>query len=125
MDATLQLISPNSRLVIAQLLEFGNELTNYLISRLLSKVKDDVVESLNLQLEQMQLTLHMYPEAQALKESMSSVHDLVVSLPDIKETVQRTYGIVQSLDQSRLGIWNKIQIETISMLTVDLQIKNV
>jgi hypothetical protein len=88
-------------------------------------VKDDVVESLNLQLEQMQLTRNLYPEAQALMESMSNVHELVVSLPDITETVQRTYGLVQSLDQSRLGMWNKIQVETISMLTIDLQMKNV
>ena len=88
-------------------------------------MKDDVVESLNLQLEQMQLTLHLYPEAQALMESMSNVHELVVSLPDITETVQRTYVLVQSLDQSRLGMWNKIQLETISMLTIDLQMKTV
>jgi hypothetical protein len=88
-------------------------------------VKDDVVESLNLQLEQMQLTRHLYPEAQALMESMSNVHELVVSLPDITETVQKTYGLVQSLDQSRLGVWNKIQVETISMLTIDLQMKTV
>jgi hypothetical protein len=83
-------------------------------------VKDDVVESLNLQLEQMQLTRHLYPVAQALTESMSNVHELVVSLPDITETVQRTYGLVQGLDQSRLGMWNNIQVETISMLTIDL-----
>jgi hypothetical protein len=68
---------------------------------------------------------HLYPEAQALMESMSNVHELVVSLPNITETVQKTYGLVQSLDQSRLGMWNKIQIETISMLTIDLQMKNV
>jgi hypothetical protein len=67
-------------------------------------VKDDVVESLSLQLEQMQLTQHLYPEAQALRESMSDVQQLVVSLPNMADTIQRTYGIVQSLDQSRLGM---------------------
>lgn len=87
-------------------------------------MKDDVVESLNLQLEQMQLTRNLYPEAQALMESMSNVQELVESLPDIKETVQRTYGLVQSLDQSRLGMWNEIQVEATSMLTIDLQMKN-
>lgn len=88
-------------------------------------MKDDVVESLNLQLEQMQLTRHLYSEAQALMESMSNVRELVVSLPDISETVQKTYGLVQSLDQTRLGMWNKIQVETVSMLTINLQMKTV
>lgn len=83
-------------------------LTDEHISRLLSQVKDDVVKALNLQLEQMQPMRHLYPEAQGLIESMSNVHELVVSLPNITETVQKTYGLVQSLDQSRLGMWNKI-----------------
>jgi hypothetical protein len=72
-------------------------------------VKEDVVESLNLQLEQMQLTRNLYPEAQALVESMSNVQELVASLPNITDTVQRTYGIVQSLDQSRLGMCKKFK----------------
>jgi len=59
----------------------------------------------------MQLTRNLYPEAQALVESMSNVQELVESLPNITDTVQRTYGIVQSLDQSRLGVCNKIQME--------------
>ena len=88
-------------------------------------MKDDVVESLDLQLEQMQLTRHLYSEAQALMESMSNVRELVVSLPDISETVQKTYGLVQSLDQTRLGMWNKIQVETVSVLTINLQMKTV
>ena len=86
-------------------------------------MKDDVVESFNLQLEQMQLTRHLYSEAQALMESISNVRELVVSLPDISETVQKTYGLVQSLDQTRLGMWNKIQVETVPMLTINLQMK--
>ncbi len=93
------------------------------MSRLLSKVKDDVVESLNLQLEQMQLTRHLYSEAQALTDSMSNIRELVVSLPDISETVQKTYSLVKSLDQTRLGMWNKVQVETVSMLTINLQMK--
>lgn len=88
-------------------------------------MKDDVVESLNLQLEQMQLTRHVYSEAQALIESMSNVRDLVVSLPEISETVQRTYGLVRSLDQARLGMWNIIQVGIVPMLTLDLQMKTV
>ena len=88
-------------------------------------MKDDVVESLNLQLEQMQLMRHLNSEAQALMESMSNVRELVVSLPDISETVQKTYGLVQGLDQTRLGIWNKIEVETVFMLTIDLQMKTV
>ena len=86
-------------------------------------MKDDVVESLDLQLEQMQLTRHLYSEAQVLMESMSNVRELVVSLPDISETVQKTYGLVQSLDRTRLGMWNKIQVETVSRLTINLQMK--
>ena len=93
------------------------------MSRLLSKVKDDVVESLNLQLEQMQLTRHLYSEAQALTDSMSNIRELVVSLPDISETVQKTYSLVKSLDQTRLGMLNKVQVETVSMLTINLQMK--
>ncbi len=46
----------------------------------LPTVKDDVVESLSLQLEQMLLTGNLYPEAKALMDSMSNVHELVVSL---------------------------------------------
>lgn len=88
-------------------------------------MKDDVVVSLNLQLEQMQVTRHLHSEAQALMESMSNVRELVVSLPDISETVQKTYGLVQSLDQARLGMWNKIHVETVSMLTINLQMKTV
>ncbi len=86
-------------------------------------MKDDVVDSLNLQLEQMQLTRHLYSEAQALTESMSNIRELVVSLPDISETVQKTYSLVKSLDQTRLGMRNKVQIETVSMLTINLQMK--
>lgn len=67
-------------------------------------MKDDVVDSLNLQLEQMQLTRQLYSEAPALMEGMSNVRELVVSLPDISETVHRTYGLVQRLDQTRLGM---------------------
>ena len=81
------------------------------------------MESLSLQLEQMQLTGHLYSEAQALTESLSNVRELVVSLPDISETVQKTYDLVQNLNQTRLGMWNKIQVETISILTNNLQMK--
>lgn len=88
-------------------------------------MKDDVVESLNLQLEQMQQTQHLYSEAQALMESMSNVRELVESLPDISETVQKTYGLVQSLDRTRLGMWNTVQAKTVSMLTFNLQMKTV
>ena len=88
-------------------------------------MKDDVVESLNLQLEQMQLTRHMYSEAQAVTDSMSNIRQLVVSLPDISETVHKTYGLVQSLHQTKLGVWNKIQAETYPMLTIRLQMKTV
>ncbi len=59
-------------------------------------------------MEQMQLSRQLSSEAQALTESMSNVRELVVSLPDISETVQKTYGIVQRLDRTRLGMWNKI-----------------
>lgn len=77
-------------------------------------MKDDVVESLNLQLEQMQLTRNLYPEAQRLIESMSNVHEVVASLPNLAETVQKTYVLMQGLDQSRLGMLKKIQVEFIT-----------
>jgi hypothetical protein len=89
-------------------------------------VKTDVVQSLNLQLEQMQLAPPPpYPEDQEWMKSMSDVQNLVESLPDISETVRKTHGLVQGLDQSRLGMWNKIRVETISMLTIHLQMKSV
>lgn len=62
------------------------------------------MESLNLQLEQMQLTSYLYPETMALKKSMSDVQEVVTSLPDITETVRKTYRLVQSLGQSREGM---------------------
>ena len=86
-------------------------------------MKDDVVESLSFQLEQMQLTRHLYSEAEAVTQSMSNVRDLVGTLPDISETVQKTYGLVQRIDQTRLGLWNKIQVETVYRLTINLQMK--
>jgi hypothetical protein len=88
-------------------------------------VKNDVVQSLNLQLAQMQLAPPPYAEDQELMKSMSDVQGLVESLPDISETVRRTHGLVQGLDQSRLGTWNKTQKEAISMLIIHLQMKSV
>ena len=86
-------------------------------------MKDDVVDSLNLQLEQMQLTRHLYPEIKALMESVTSAQQLVVSLPDMTETVQRTYGIVRGLDQSRLGMSDLSRLESTSLLTYGPQTK--